>query len=309
MERLTPERYAEIAGKMVELLQRFYCRAVLPRQYPNKPSYGDVDVLVSGSISEFDPACELGSAAVSRNGPVLSFEYEGHQVDVIHCRAEVFDLALFFYSWGDVGMVLGMMLRKLGLKFGSDGLFVLVEDTKLLLSSDVSSVLAFLGMDFGRWQLGFSTREEIFEFIMAGRFFRHSMFKPRTSSDSAGKTAKRFKLRPMFGEFVEYVNSRLPAQATERVSAEDVTQLAIAYFGQEAQVAHVQEQAQQQRLVKLKFNGDIVARLTGLSGRPLGVLMATVRGQVSREQLLSWSAEQLEVEVMKVYRADEREAG
>ena len=97
----------------------------------------------------FDPVAQLGSRAVNRNGPTASFEFEGHQADVIGVSESEFDMARLFYSFGDVGMLLGMMLTAAGIKFGYKGLMLVRPGHagQLMLSNDRSRVLAWLGFE------------------------------------------------------------------------------------------------------------------------------------------------------------------
>ena len=54
------------------------------------------------------------------------------------------DLARFCHNYGDTGMILGMILRNIGLKFGSGGLTHTCGTYKRSLSHDLKAILQFL---------------------------------------------------------------------------------------------------------------------------------------------------------------------
>lgn len=108
-------------------------------EVPGKCDFGDIDVLYNFKTDEnlkkniteliqdiFNPV------EIIVNGPVCSFAYKldeqdniYFQVDFIFCK----DLYMskFYFSYGDLGGIIGRICQHIGLTYGSDGLWVCVN--------------------------------------------------------------------------------------------------------------------------------------------------------------------------------------
>lgn len=293
-QRLTPDRYNEVSSDIVTRLQLFYSLAELTIPRPNKTSHGDVDILVSGKITELDPRVVFGATVVVRNGGVTSFDYQGHQVDLIHIQnKDEFQLARLFYSLGDFGMIIGMMMKSLGLKYGYQGLSVVVESTQIKLSTDIDLIFKFMGLDGDQWQRGFNTDEQVFDFIISSRLFRHSMFKRHEDRWNHGER-KALGNRPMFVAFIAYVE--LHAQnhtELDKLLADDITKEAVAYFDKQSEVDKVMERLDRTRRLKQRFNGHIVMEITGLKAQPLSAFIQYCRSRISDDEMLKMTPQQV----------------
>ena len=311
--RLWPERYAAVVATITAALRGVYftrCEATIPR--PAKASFGDVDLLVSHPLQPLDVRRLFASSAVAVNGPVLSFEYEGHQVDLIDVGEGSFDMARFTYSYGDMGMTLGMVAVRVGLKLGYQGLSVVLDSHRLKLSSELPAILGFLGLDLERWERGFVTDGEVFAFIASSRFFRPSMFLRSVQRGNQGERKAAVK-RGMFADFLQYVQAHYAEEGgevgeereeklqcseesdycDEWPSAEEVQEEAVRFFGKEREAAEKRQALDRARLIKERWNGRVVAEKTGLQGKELAGFMAHCRRQVRDEALAAMTAEEV----------------
>lgn len=144
--RLSRQDYNEVVTELKALLvPRFYAYVEQPRSFASKTSFGDVDLLATLPSTPLDPLKDVASTASSANGNILSFEFRGFQIDIIQVSEELMELAHFFYGYGDTGMIFGMFVRNVGLKFGMQGLTFKCETYKIKLSYDVNAILQFLG--------------------------------------------------------------------------------------------------------------------------------------------------------------------
>ncbi len=144
--RLSRQDYNEVVTELKALLvPRFYAYVEQPRSFASKTSFGDVDLLATLPCTPLDPLKDVASTASSANGNILSFEFRGFQIDIIQVSEELMELAHFFYGYGDTGMIFGMFVRNVGLKFGMQGLTFKCETYKIKLSYDVNAILQFLG--------------------------------------------------------------------------------------------------------------------------------------------------------------------
>jgi hypothetical protein len=206
--RLAPldrARHAEVVAALLPTLRAFYARVAVPATFACKDAFGDVDVLVAAPLGRrpFDPAVDAGSSAARRNGHVLSFEFRGHQVDLLSCgpTAAEFELLEFCAAYGDVGMIVGMMARVLGLRFGFRGLWLAAAGgRRVTLSRDLGAILRFLDLDVAAYRAGLADEGAAFAWLSASRRFRPSMFRRREGWTADQRD--RFVRRPMFRRFV-----------------------------------------------------------------------------------------------------------
>ena len=155
-------------------------------------------------------------------------------------------------------MIVGMFLRNLGLKFGPGGLTYTCGTYKWSLSQDLKAILQFLGLDYDSWE--FETQEGMFRYLASSKYFRPYFFSREIlarlefggqnsknsitvfkAADSTGvlrkiwnqKTRHRLPSRPMFHDWIKYVES-LPESA-DKVDPEQVRDAALEKFGKKLQ--------------------------------------------------------------------------
>ena len=76
---------------------------------------------------------------IYKNGDVISFSYEINsfseeyfQIDLIKCEneSEKLSMSKYYYSYGDLGNILGRITKKYDIRFGHKGLFInLLDET------------------------------------------------------------------------------------------------------------------------------------------------------------------------------------
>lgn len=244
---------------------------------PGKTDFGDIDILYQ-VVKEFN-IVELikeifNPIEIVSNGDVCSFAFEINndldndlkvpiyfQVDLIKCVN--IDASLFYFSYGDLGGILGRIACAIGLKFGNAGLWIspnsctinkfinsepnakLINDLvfnlstqlnlnnqkeknkletefksiieshypNIILSEDPKSICEYLGLDWDIWNDGFSSKQEIFEWIIKSRYFNLDHFR---SLDYAHR--QREKKRPMYQEFIKFIFKDEPEFVIEKTS-------------------------------------------------------------------------------------------
>ncbi|KAI9652523.1 MAG: hypothetical protein M1831_006714 [Alyxoria varia] len=135
-----------------------------------------------------------GSADDASTTPVL---VPYLQIDVHPVRPEGWEWAVFHNSHGDLYNLLDFCVRPWGLALDDEvaGLVVRIPEVEragLRILSEVKltgfarEVLRFLGLDLGRYDKGFESEEQLFEWICGGTyFFRHEFREGRTQGGSA----------------------------------------------------------------------------------------------------------------------------
>lgn len=306
LPRLSIHQYLDIVSELKsKLCPRFYRYVQEPRSLPTKTSFGDVDLLVTEHqhVSEDMPR-HIGATSFKVNGNIISLLYRGFQVDLIKILHDRIDLGRFHSEYGDLGMILGMLSRNLGFKFGIKGLTIKLESYKIELSHDLSNILQFLGLDQSVWERGFQTEAAIFKWITSCKYFRPSFFS-RTHEKLSEDTQKqqlesssfeqpivwnhesrlRFNKRPMFQNWIQFV-ATLPSNA-ERVDTSLVRSNAIDFFNKRQEYSGIERQLLLTRRVKTKFNGMLCRQWTDFSveGRQLGDLIMAFKHQNSIEDM------------------------
>lgn len=304
MPRLNAAQYAEVVSEMTAKLHpAFFERVHAPRKLPSKESFGDVDLVVCGARRDLDPQKDLGALASVRNGTLTSLDIKGFQVDLIKVEESWWDLAVFCNDYGDVGMIIGMLVRNLGLKFGMKGLTLKLETAKVKLSQSRKDILAFLGLSEAKWCGGFGSQEEVFTWLQTCRYFRPSFFqRKRLEQDDAQtqqkdssrfeepkiwnrEVRKRLDLRPMFSAWIQHV-SQLPSNE-DRLDSVRVRDDALTFFDKREQYENIVSDFALRRSVKEKFNGKLASSWTDnqVVGKDLGERMAVFRKRYSMVDL------------------------
>lgn len=285
MPRLDRATYVRVCDRLVTYLQTFYRQVEVPRCLASKADFGDVDLLVAGPLKAFDPKHHAGSTDVVRNGNVMSFEFEGFQVDLLQ-YGEITDMKRFFSDFGDMGMILGVMTSRYGMRLSPKGLHIILPcEGKLLLGDDLDSVLRVLDMDPRAWHAGFRDQSEVNDFLASCCL-----------SSAFLKVTSRHMRRPGVIAFVEHLATlrQVPAEVGP------FRQHAIDFFEKRGEVAAIEEDIARRAELKHKFNGKLVMQWTGASGRDVGVLMSQIAKEVPPDVMADMSPAEIRQAVLDV---------
>ena len=313
--RLSRKEYNRVVAELKPYLApEFYLLVEEPRSFATKTSFGDVDLLATSCQKDYNAVEIFGSSESKRNHNIKHFDYQGYQVDVIEIAEDHMDLARWFYGYGDTGMITGMFVRNLGLKFGLDGLTYKCETYKVKLSHDLRDILHFLGLSHDVWKQGFDNQEAFFRYMACSKYFRPYFFSrknPEVLELDADRRRKgtavfetptiwnhearcRLAERPMFHSWIEFVET-LP-DATDKVDPEQVRAESLRAFGKEAVVQGFEDELSLTRRVKVKFNGKLAMEWTNqqVKGKDLGNLTAAFKAVFPLARLDLMSQDQIQ---------------
>lgn len=187
------------------------------------------------------------------NGDVLSFSYEINkdqyfQIDLI--KTSNINISIFYFSYGDIGNILGRIVKKYELTLGIDGLWITYENERIMLSEDPKEICIFLGLDYNVWLNGFNKREEFFDWIIKSKYFDSDFFK----LDNLNNTYKhRYITRPTFKDFVNYVKDLNIKSSEIKLKIEDY----ILMFNKIKEKEKIDHKIKILRLYQTKFSGSI----------------------------------------------------
>lgn len=185
------------------------CEAV--KAYRTKESFGDLDILVERS--QYDIAEMITQLykpnQIVKNGNVWSFDYKQFQIDLIIVEPDLFDCAVDYHAWNDLGNFIGRIAHKLGFKYGSTGLYLPMRDgdthmfANILVSSNTERILEFLGYNPAVFFVGFDTMYQVFEFASSTPYFNKHIFDEENRSH---KSRVRDAKRKSYHDYVVWMN-------------------------------------------------------------------------------------------------------
>ncbi|KAJ7352606.1 hypothetical protein DFH08DRAFT_740684 [Mycena albidolilacea] len=324
--RIPPVVYRAVKDRLTPRLLAIYSIVSTPYEAPEKNDHGDLDFLVCEPLTGeevphekvqalFDAKyvvpmpgnrtssyavpiddgewAKLGHAAEEEKVRRQAKETDNqgdifYQVDVHVCadKAE-WERIHFFHGYGDLGMIMGLIARNKGLALGSKGLKIPhPPHPPFDLSENMDEIIQYMGLSMARWNAGFQTKKEVFEWVGASPLFDLARFR------TEGQGIKKVKPeRKMYAQFVEWVNEQQQgiadsASTPRGLEKEEQVQHALEYFGKKEQWDTLEREEADKARVKQGFSGSKVKEWTGLPGerwQDLKNIMDQVRAWVGGE--------------------------
>lgn len=317
--------------KYIPLLQKFLeplgLRYSFVDYYSDKESHGDIDVVVNkmtilekSAIISADPdrkkvllnyLRENGYKA-KVNSSVVSFLFENKvQVDLIFTKPDLYNYSVAYFSYQDLGGLLGRISRGLNLKHGSNGLsYVLYNEDKTrklneyTLNLDHDKTLEILGLSVERFKEGFKSLEDIFEYVVTSKYFGT---KPFILSENGSKDRHRDQKRNTFIKFDQYVKDNVDKfPLTSKNLPDNKREFLYTLFPTlKAQVERDLKFEEEKVLVAKKFNGHILMNTFEVfknNPKLLGGFIKSFKDEYSHEVLLEYSDSEVIAEIQKHFK-------
>lgn len=250
--RLPPALYLALRNKYLSHLSTFYTQVGTPLEAPDKPSYGDIDIVVATPILPF-PHTPLSTSLAAhaslshRLFPKISYAVPHPeradayvQLDMHVCEPECFAFELLNHGHGDLWNILRISIQAFGLTTSNIGLQLRIPEIESLnrkksllhLTSDPDAVLDFLRLDrCARWR-PFGSVEEMFAYAAGSRFFRANAYE---REGLKGHDRKRMGKRELYRRFVEEWVPRVKGEGgkeeNEGLTREGALEEALDVFG------------------------------------------------------------------------------
>ena len=303
--RYSAKEYYELGAEVFDKLYEDNHKLVAYQinAFKDKESFGDMDVIIN-SPTDLDMINRVfGPAVHVKNGNVVSFPYKEFQLDFIFIQD--YQTALFaqkYYSYNDLGNLLGRTSHRLGFKFGHDGLWYVLRDKnnpthivkEILVTQDFCRALTFLGFDPNTHLNGFKTLTQIFEYAASSEYFDPKVFLLANRNHIA---RVRDRKRPNYNLAVEYYKNkysltddmeydRLPDHEKEAH-----LQRAFQFFKDENFKDRFNQALDEYDRViqfKNKINGDNYSKWFDVSGVELGQLLSKHKKYLELHQLMDY---------------------
>lgn len=289
------EFHHDIAPVVMRRLRRTLPGATMEviRSYDDKPDFGDMDVIAQSDTLPGDAVDRLIHAFSPRahisNGPVFSFDFDRFQVDLIRYPAPVYGFARHYFSYNDLGNLVGRIAHGMGFVFGHAGLLYPLRDPendsrlidRIVVTRKFDAALNFLGYSPEVYDRGFPTLEHVFAFAASTPHFDPALF---VLADRSHRARTRDRKRPSYRAFIQWLQDDRARTGCLTQSRDERSSLALrrartlfpqfAQCERDALVLHEQD-----KRFRALFSGTFVADVTGLQGKPLGAAMASITEQ------------------------------
>lgn len=285
-QRVDAEDFVRTKAKVRRLVGEHYPETVLHfvRSYHNKPDHGDMDVLVKkGTVDKWDLVNLFDPTETYNNGDVVSLDYTSFdgvpfQLDLVFMREEWWDCAKDFFAYNDLGNLTGKIARHLRFKWGFQGLryMAFYENNRSIklgeftVSRDPEQVFEFLGFDYNRFQEGFDTLEDVFEYVVNSKYFSVDAFLPENlTADQRHRDTKR----KVYDHFMRYLEREAPDQRMDRWSHERAVREAESFFPEaklREKIEAAKNRYEKRKEAKDVLDGHVLMDTFGLEGRELG---------------------------------------
>lgn len=286
VERVSKEKYLEILDTLYPVLDKYFGNNYrIPKPYHNKPTYGDVDVILNATvISRNTPNWQekwlnpllkdLGNPTMKQVRNVISLNYMNFQVDFFMEGESKFETSYNFMCYNILGNLLGRIFHKFNLRYGEDGLAYVLRgfnnhvSKEIVICKNLETILGFIGLSYERWLHGFDELEDIFKYVIDCKYFCSNSYNPEYFN-----IQKRATERPDFNKFLDYletnkIEKNYPFEKDKLKYLPEID----SYFGSDLK-EKVEIHMQQQQIaydISQKFNGKIVMELLNIEGKELG---------------------------------------
>lgn len=282
--RYQKEEFDQILPIILEKAKKLFSDAKSTVYFKSKESFGDADILclvdkpITVDIKQWI-IDEFGSKEVVQNSHVYSFEYNELQVDFILTPLSAWETSQVYFSYNDLHNLIGKISHRFGLKWGYKGLVYSykIDGKKLgdiVITTDYRKALAFLGFDVERYDQGFDSIQEIFDFVVASKYFIPKVFDFDTLNRI---NRERDSKRTTYAGFVEFIQP-LKEKNDEfyYFYSDKKVYLGLIDFhfpGFMRKYRDLEKKEERKREIHSLYNGKIVMEWFGIEGKELGAVL------------------------------------
>lgn len=286
--RLPATDYFKISSYLTWKLEKFFEKVVLIPAFTDKKDFGDADLLVANPRENHEPVTiqlqkifNLDENEIIQNSNIYSCLIQKFQVDVILTNSKFFYSSLDYFSFSPLGNLMGKLAHKFSARLGFDGLSYMLRDDQnvyklgtLAVSQDYEKICKFLKLDWVSRKRGFTTEQQIFDWIINSEYFDARIFAYENMTHIA---KVRDRKRPDYARFLKYIE-KFKNKVYDFPLKSDAVKLLNEFFPESNLIGQIQELKDKEIKRKenaAKFNGDLVRDwCPGLEGKELGKVLS-----------------------------------
>jgi len=319
-ERKTTEQFDRIASEIIPILKEGLGTEIhIVTAYHTKDTHGDMDIMVKITHELHNKGINLRTfiedkfepGQIFTNGSIISFDYDQFQIDIIPIKESLWDVSIAFFDYDPTGNLMGKSAHKFGLKYGWNGLIYPFRNFNgrlshdILLSTDNAEIFEFLGYDYEEFKRGFDDLVEIFDYIIAGKYFDYTIFLMENLNHI---DRKRNKKRKSYQEFLQYVEKK-GIKDTYQFNKDKSTYIDLIHnsfpkVDLKGKIEELSKKNAENQELNAKFNGRLIMNVyPDLSGKELGNAITNFQKSFEdyREFGLNNSADEIMFEFSKFY--------
>lgn len=283
-----------------EVQRKTLIKGEIVKSYRHKEDFGDIDVVIDDRVDIVPIFAHFRPKKCAVNGNVMSIAYDSIQIDFIRTPKEYIQTTLDYFAYNDLGNLLGKIARALGFKYGNKGLIYQYKDENknviedIQVTANLEDILAVFGLDSERYKQGFDTMEDIFKFVASSEFFHPELYALENAT-----TANRIRdsKRKTYQAFLEWMESQsfagrssVASRVLERVRHQQVFHC---YPHIQERIDALNKEREQDKLFRSRYNGEVVSKLTGLTGADLGQFIMRITHLHTRSELMKLGEKEL----------------
>lgn len=291
--RYQKKEYLDLVLEFRTILNNLNITSEIPAWYSNKDSFGDLDILIKKSSLNNDVYSLIQKrfkpTEIYCNNTVYSFDYKEFQIDFILVEDENWETSINYFSYNDLGNLMGRVAYQLGFRFGDYGLKLIClhenEGRKFetIVSKNPKKIYEFLGFDYERYLKGFDTIEDVFDFVVDSSYFKPEIF----SYDKLNHQNKtRNKKRKNYNLFLDYIKNKKREFSDIDNNKIFYIKKAEEYFNIKLfdQINNWNETINNEKISSAKFNGNIIQELfPKLKGKELGEAIKNFKVSITHD--------------------------
>ena len=320
--RLSSDEYNVVSKELKNRLSILFpnIKVNLIPAFKNKQSFGDMDILYSGVditqfhksiISEFNPIGHVN------NGDCLSITYpiknKLFQVDLIKTTPKSHDFTLNYFSFSDLGNLMGRIYHKMGLKFGHKGLLYVIRDPdnsntviKEIPVTDDWNYVVELGKFPKHEKDRFIDLHDVFDYVIESPYFNRDIFLLENRNHIS---RVRDKKRVSYMLFLKYVENKPNLPSYNWVNSQIKSEILIKLFNDfpsfKQEYNKILVDFKRNSQIHEKYNGNFVREWTGLEGKELGLFMKSIKDVMTSEFIESSDISQIRDRVLYFWENNE----
>lgn len=304
--RYSKEEYLSAQDKWVNYLSDQFTVGTLSI-VKEKETFGDLDLVVTGNKEKLIEIL-INHYPLFINGNIISIKDNDFQVDLILVPEISFKYSIHYFGCQDLGNLLGRLIKQYGFKHGWNGLYYVQRNgdhvvQEHLLSTRYLDIINILGLDRYKFLCGFNSYEDMFDWLVKSPLFISSIFKYENLNHTNRVRDRKRKVYNLFLDYIDKLDDSIKNKEATKLSEEEKRSFVFSKFPKLAlEVERLDKEIEIHNITKLKFNGELVKSLTGLSGVPLGDFIKLFKSNYNDNWIFNTSQYEINLLIKKIYQ-------